>query len=71
MKCAQCDAFESAFKAGVRFADATYALEEKTNATLLQDAAFLLLEREVSSARIDYQMARKALQVHKEGHKKP
>ena len=67
MKCAQCGAFESAFKAaGVRFAAATYCLEEKMAATLLRDEEFLKLEREAESARLDYKMAKEALRVHRE-----
>jgi hypothetical protein len=71
MKCAQCGAFEFAFKAaGIRFAAATYKLEEKTNATLLRDVTFLKLEAEAKSARSDYKMAREALRVHRKGHEK-
>jgi hypothetical protein len=70
MKCAQCGAFESAFKAaGIRYAAATYKLDEKTNATLLRNASYLKMEREAASARLDYKMAKEALRVHREGHK--
>ena len=69
MKCAECGAFESAFKAaGVRFAAATYKLEER--ASLLRDATALRLQREVKASRLDYKMAKEALRVHREGHKK-
>ena len=69
MPCAECAAFEAAFKAaGVRFAAATYKLEER--ATLLRDATALRLQRELKAARLDYKMARKALRVHRDGHKK-
>lgn len=72
MACDQCGAFESAFKAAeARYASATFQLEEKIATTLLRDEAFLKLEREAKSARIDYKMAREALRVHREGHQKP
>ena len=62
MKCAQCDAFESTFKAaGIRYAAAAYNLEEKISASISRDDAFLKLEREAMSARLDYKMAREAL----------
>jgi hypothetical protein len=71
MKCDQCGAFESAFKdARVRFAATTYNLEEKIAASVLRDDKFLNLEREVPFARLDYKMAKEALRVHREGHKK-
>ena len=69
MKCAQCGAFESAFKAAsFRYAAASLALGEKIGATLLRDADFLELEREAESAKLDYKMAKEALRVHRAGH---
>ena len=71
MKCAQCEAFESTFKAaGLRFAASTYSLEEKVKVTILRDAEYRELEREVESARDDYKMAKEALRVHVAGHRK-
>ena len=69
MRCDQCEAFESAFKAaGVRYAAATYAFEERIKASPLRDEEFLKLEREAVASRLHYKMAREALRVHREGH---
>ena len=60
MKCAECVAFESAFKAaGIKYAE------------LLRDATFRKLAPEAIAARDDYKMSKEDLRVHREGHKKP
>jgi hypothetical protein len=59
MKCGQCDEFEFALKA----ASARYA-------ALLRVPKFQTRGAEVVSARNEFKMAKEALRVHKEGHRK-
>ena len=70
MKCAECGSFQSAFRAAsVRYAAATFKLDQMAGTTLLKDPVFRKQDVEVISARLDYKMAKEAYRDHREGHK--
>jgi len=53
----------------VRYAAATFKLDQMAGTTLLRDPVFRKQEVEVISTRLDYKMAKEAFRAHRDLHK--
>jgi hypothetical protein len=68
MKCPNCEAFLSAYRAAAeRYAAASDKLDEMKN-IVLKDPAYFQQEAELLASHLDYRLAKDALRVHREGH---
>ena len=71
MHCAECTAFTAAYKvASEHYAEAVDTLHKMASNGQFKDSKYPKLKVEVEQARVACDMAKAALRVHKDGHKK-
>ena len=72
MGCRECAAFLSNYKELTgQYAVLTETLNKAAKVRRFDDPAFQKLKSQVAAARLDCQLARTALRIHKEGHLPP